>query len=608
MEGPPEGFSTSTATGFHVLSGREGARSQDPDKYRKDALVLQQALQTEQDPFLRARYTFYLARSYRDAGEREKALDYYLKRAELGHWTEEIFESLYGAAELMRALGRPLDEILAMYRRASDAVPSRAEALHSASRLCRENNRFAEGFDYARRGLEIPHPAGGLFVQSWIYDYALLDEYAVNGYWAERYEECVDACDRLLQGGKLPPEYRDRILKNRQFARDKLQAIGTRPVIKDVPKAPSDVTAPDRRSEVPCGQTATASEPQHSGTEQIVIPEAGVQLAVHETPGSKMRTHPRLAPVFLLTQHRGGGTLLARILNCHPDLVIWGEHVGLINRLAEIDDMVTRVGRLMAPKTDVALADYAAFPDRRLTEFDPWANPFDYDIFCQSCRDMIEQQFTRGLQPGQRWGFKEIRYHRVLTVLFLQKLFPDARFVILRRDVQELAVSAILASWSLRWFWDYRETMPTAMAEAIVRDVTYALLAIEHGLDAVESQLGPHGLWLDYHELLDPALGFAQPLFDFCRVSLTEPVLIRVRRVLEVRAGGTDHGTIFGGILSRDFIREQVAALAPELRAEIARDGIDKARLLASDGVGRYSFLMGDHTLRDRGSELSGLF
>jgi hypothetical protein len=78
--------------------------------------------------------------------------------------------------------------------------------------------------------------------------------------------------------------------------------------------------------------------------------------------------------------------------------------------------------------------------------------------------------------------------------------------------------------------------------------------------------------------------------------------------VLEVRAGGTDHGTIFGGILSRDFIREQVAALAPELRAEIARDGIDKARLLASDGVGRYSFLMGDHTLRDRGSELSGLF
>jgi hypothetical protein len=47
-------------------------------------------------------------------------------------------------------------------------------------------------------------------------------------------------------------------------------------------------------------------------------------------------------PVFLLTLHRGGGTVLARVLNCHPDLMIWGEHVGLIDRLAAIDDMVTR--------------------------------------------------------------------------------------------------------------------------------------------------------------------------------------------------------------------------------------------------------------------------
>ena len=46
-------------------------------------------------------------------------------------------------------------------------------------------------------------------------------------------------------------------------------------------------------------------------------------------------------PVFLLTLQRGGGTKLARVLNCHRELVIRGERVGLINRLAEIDDMVT---------------------------------------------------------------------------------------------------------------------------------------------------------------------------------------------------------------------------------------------------------------------------
>jgi Sulfotransferase family len=321
-----------------------------------------------------------------------------------------------------------------------------------------------------------------------------------------------------------------------------------------------------------------------------------------------MTSAPDSGPVFLLTLHRGGGTVLARVLNCHPDLVIWGEHVGLINKLAEIDDMVSRVGQLMAPKTEEAIAKYVAFPDRRLTEFDPWANPFDYDAFSRSCCQMIEAIFTRGLRPGQRWGFKEIRYHRVLTVRFLEKLFPAGRFLILRRDICEVAVSAILAPWSLRLFWDYRETMPLEMAEAIVRDVTYAVLAIESGLDAVQAQLGPHCLQMDYSQLLDPALGFVGPLFDFLELDLSEPVNGRIREVLKVRSGGADHEVCFGGVLSRAFIRTSVTGMAPCLRAEIACDGIDKVRLTAREGLGQYSFLMGDHTLRDRGSEISSLF
>jgi hypothetical protein len=313
-------------------------------------------------------------------------------------------------------------------------------------------------------------------------------------------------------------------------------------------------------------------------------------------------------PIFLLTLHRGGGTMLTRILNCHPDLVIWGEHVGLINRLAEIDDMITRVGRLMVPKTDEAIAEYIAFPDHRLTEFDPWANPFDYETFSRSCRSLIEAIFTRGLRPGQRWGFKEIRYHRVLTARFLQKLYPTARFVILWRDIHDVAVSAILASWSLRWFWNYRESMPPTIAEAIVREVTYALLAMESGLDAVRAQLGSCCMQLDYSQLLDPRCRSVEVLFDFLELALTAPVAARVRKVLEVRTGGTQREVRFGGILSCDFIGERVSAMVPEIRIEIAHKGVDKARLLAREGIGQYSFLAGDHTMRDRECEFSSLF
>jgi hypothetical protein len=197
-------------------------------------------------------------------------------------------------------------------------------------------------------------------------------------------------------------------------------------------------------------------------------------------------------------------------------LVIWGEHIGLINRLAEIDDMVRRVGRLMFPKTDEAIADYVVFPDHRLNEFDPWANPFDHASFRRSCRDMIEAIFTRGLRSGQRWGFKEIRYHRLATVNFLGELFPRAQFVMLSRDIREVAISTILAPWSApRWFWDYRDQMPVEMAEAIVCDVTYALLVIERGLGEVRAGLGPRCLHLDYTTIIDLDGGFVAPLFRF---------------------------------------------------------------------------------------------
>jgi hypothetical protein len=222
IEGPPGPLARSTVSGFYIETGREGARSQDPDKYRKDAALLETALKTETDEFLRSRYTFYLARSYRDAGENEKALPHFLKRAELGYWNEEIFTSLYNAGQIQEALGRPFQEVIATYLRASEAAPSRAEALHAASRLCRVNDRFADGYEYARRGLAIPPPSGGLFLEPWPYDYALLDEFAVSAYWIGRYQDCLDACERLLREGKIPASVRERIQKNAEFAQRKL--------------------------------------------------------------------------------------------------------------------------------------------------------------------------------------------------------------------------------------------------------------------------------------------------------------------------------------------------------------------------------------------------
>ena len=211
-----------TLEGLRLRRNHDGARRRDPRTYTRDAEILETALKTENDPFMRSRYQFYLAQSYRDCGEKEKALQAYLQRAELGFWIEEVFMSLYSAAKLQESLGQPFDQVIATYLRAADAVPGRAEALHGASRYCRISGRFREGYDIARRAGLFGEMPDGLFVEPWIYEYGLLDEFAVNAYWAGEYRECLDACERILREGKCPEGQRARVEANAAFARQKL--------------------------------------------------------------------------------------------------------------------------------------------------------------------------------------------------------------------------------------------------------------------------------------------------------------------------------------------------------------------------------------------------
>src|SRR5690606_13520574 len=73
----------------------DGPRSSDPQKYAKDAAVLEQALRDEPG---NARYVFYLAQSWRDAGRRDLALQHYRHRADMGGWDEEVWYSLLQCA------------------------------------------------------------------------------------------------------------------------------------------------------------------------------------------------------------------------------------------------------------------------------------------------------------------------------------------------------------------------------------------------------------------------------------------------------------------------------------------------------------------------------
>ena len=66
---------------YNVLSGKTGSRSSDPEKYLKDAILLEKAYASCPDTpqFLRSRYCFYTAKSYFDAKMMEQAI-FWFKR------------------------------------------------------------------------------------------------------------------------------------------------------------------------------------------------------------------------------------------------------------------------------------------------------------------------------------------------------------------------------------------------------------------------------------------------------------------------------------------------------------------------------------------------
>ena len=144
------------------------------------------------------------------------------------------FIKLVRAAREKEELARPDHEVLSAYVEATAACPTRAEALHGAARYCRKKCIYERGYEFAAQGLAIAHPNNAPGVEDWIYEYGLLDEFAVNAYWTGKYAECVDACDRLLNGGKLPANERERILKNKQSAIARLRDANSRPEALDI--------------------------------------------------------------------------------------------------------------------------------------------------------------------------------------------------------------------------------------------------------------------------------------------------------------------------------------------------------------------------------------
>jgi hypothetical protein len=302
---------------------------------------------------------------------------------------------------------------------------------------------------------------------------------------------------------------------------------------------------------------------------------------------------PWLSPAFFLAPHRSGGTLLARLVNTHPGIVIWGEHAGILNKLAEIDQLMT-LNPIMEESLDRRGLD--AFVDKPKQDFDfsPWLSPVTGTAFREFARNYILRTFSYHLLPGQRWGTKEIRYHSLGFAQFVHRLFPGTQFVLLHRDPVELCVSNVMAEWSLRHLDRLNAGASDDVAAAVVSDCAYALAAIDWGMDRIQGSFNNLCLTVEYAALRSGCEEEIERIFTFLSLPVSNDVIKAAECVLSIRSGETPSGLSVGKI-TEAFVRSVAPRAVAEARMQIAAAGPDYGRLRSKRGVGKYSFLVGDH-------------
>lgn len=195
------------------------------EKYTRDAETLEKALLDEPG---NTRYQFYLAQSYFDSQQYEKAIDAYRKRAEMGGWAEEVYYSLYRIGIARALLDRPWPEIMSSLLDAYNYRPQRVEALVHISQVLRQKyNQPAAAFVFARHAAETPFPKEEiLFVPDIVYKFHALDEVAATAFYAGRPEIGYLAAKKLLEEGRVPPDQVQRVENNFQQYRNIMEQIG----------------------------------------------------------------------------------------------------------------------------------------------------------------------------------------------------------------------------------------------------------------------------------------------------------------------------------------------------------------------------------------------
>lgn len=197
------------------------------DKFIRDIQLLTRGL--EQEPN-NDRYTFYLANSYRDAGQYQNAIDTYKKRIAIGGWFDEVWHSYYSIGKCYKLMGDYIHAIH-WWLEAYNYFPGRIENLYEIIHHYRNTgkNNLAYGiFLIADQERKKNKNTDFLFLQKDIYDYKLDYELSIVGYYCNyRHYDLLKASLKVLNYPFTEESISQSVLSNYKFYVKEIQSHNT---------------------------------------------------------------------------------------------------------------------------------------------------------------------------------------------------------------------------------------------------------------------------------------------------------------------------------------------------------------------------------------------
>jgi tetratricopeptide (TPR) repeat protein len=198
-----------------------GTRS---EKLPRDRDLLEKAI--IDDPSDTRNY-FYLAQTYANMGEYEKAAKYYEERARRGGWPEEVYYSLFQIGVMKYNLQKT-DEAVLQLNEAYSYRPARFETLYMLGQIFREQKKYNLAKIMLEEVLRMDYPSTDkLFIHTTNKSYLADFELAICYYWIGEYQRALSHALIVKNHPGVPDHISKQNDLNLGFIQQKIEGANT---------------------------------------------------------------------------------------------------------------------------------------------------------------------------------------------------------------------------------------------------------------------------------------------------------------------------------------------------------------------------------------------